>query len=223
MNRYRIALLPGDGVGPELLNSVCRVLKETQKFTGGFDLEFVEYPIGKRALADEGAALPDRTLEGIRTADAALIGAISTGELPGPSPIGRMRKELNLFADVRPIKSFPGVWSLKPDIDLVCIRENTEGFLADRNLYKGYGELMPTADTVLSLRLLTRAGCERIARFAFDYARLHQRRRITAAHKANVLKTGCGFFLEIVREIGRDYPEIELKDEYVDNVMWPTI
>ncbi|MGE5607127.1 MAG: isocitrate/isopropylmalate dehydrogenase family protein, partial [Bacteroidota bacterium] len=218
MNKYRIALLPGDGVGPELLKSACRVLDEVQKNTADFRLEFVEYPFGKQALDDFGAVLPDQTLEGVRMADAVLIGAVNTGDISGLSPLGRIRKELNLFADVRPVKTFPGVWSLKPNIDLVCIRENMEGFLADRNLFKGYGEFMPTEDTVVSLRLLTREGCERISRFAFEYARQHQRKRITAVHKCNVLKMGCGFFLEIVRQTAREYPDIELKDEYIDNV-----
>ncbi len=112
--------------------------------------------------------------------------------IPSPSPIGFLRKELNLFADVRPVRSFPGVWSLRPDIDMVCIREATEGFIADRNLYKGYGEFMPSEDQVLSLRVISRQACERIAKFAFEYARKNKRKKITALHKANVLKMGCG-------------------------------
>lgn len=218
MKNYRIALLPGDGVGPELLQSVRRVLEAVSKTDASFQLDFVEYPFGKRAYQESGSALPDETLAGIKAADAALIGAVSKGDLPGPSPIGRMRKELNLFADVRPVKSIPGVWSLKPGIDLVCIRENNEGFFADRNLYLGYGEFRPTEDTVMSLRLLTKEGCRRIARYSFEYARLNRRKKITVAHKANVLKMGCGFFLEQVRQIAADYPEIELDDEYIDNV-----
>jgi isocitrate/isopropylmalate dehydrogenase len=116
------------------------------------------------------------------------------------------------------VKSWPGVWSLKPGIDILCIRECTEGFLADRNLYSGNGEFMPDADTVISLRVLTRAACERIAEFAFETARKEGRRKITVVHKANVLKLGCGFFLGVVRETAARYPEIEVADEYVDNV-----
>jgi 3-isopropylmalate dehydrogenase len=98
------------------------------------------------------------------------------------------------------------------------VRENTEGFLADRNLYEGYGEFMPTADEVISLRVLTRKSSERIARFAFDLARKRQRKIITVAHKANVFRKGCGFFLGICREIAKDYPEVQLRDQYVDAV-----
>jgi isocitrate/isopropylmalate dehydrogenase len=137
--------------------------------------------------------------------------------IPSPSPIGFLRKELDLFADVRPVRSFPGVWSLRPDIDMVCIREATEGFIADRNLYKGYGEFMTNKDQVVSLRVISREACERIARFAFEYARKNNRRKITALHKANVLKMGCGLFLESVQQVAASYPDIELSDESVDN------
>lgn len=218
MKYYKIALLPGDGIGPEVLNSTLQVLKRAQEVCGGISLEFREYPIGRKAFAEQGDTLPPDTLQGIRAADAALIGAISTEGIPSPSPIGRLRKELNLFADVRPIKAYPGVWSHRPDLDIVFIRENTEGFLADRNLFKGDGEFMPTADTVMSLRLLTRQGCERIARFAFAYARSNKRKTITVVHKKNVLKTSCGFFLNVVREVAQEFPEIVLRDEYVDSV-----
>jgi isocitrate/isopropylmalate dehydrogenase len=132
--------------------------------------------------------------------------------------MGRLRKELDLYADVRPIQSIPGVWNLADKIDLIVIRESTQGFLADRNLFKGYGEFMPDENTVLSLRVLTRSACERIARFAFEYATRLSRKAITVAHKANVLRTGDGFFLEICRNVAKDYPSIELRDETVDSV-----
>ena len=105
-----------------------------------------------------------------------------------------------------PIQSYPGVWCLRDNLDLIVVRENTQGFLADRNLYKGYGEFMPDENTVLSLRVLTRRSCERIAKFAFDYATKLSRKKITAVHKANVLRTGDGFFLDICKEVAKKYP-----------------
>lgn len=218
MKQYRIALIPGDGVGPEVVGAARRVLEEVVDYQSTFELVFSEHPAGKSAYDYYGTPLPEQTLAAMRENDAALLGAMSTGLVPPPSPMGQMRKELDLYADVRPIKSFAGAWSLKPDIDLVCIRENTKGFLADRNLFKGYGEFMPTEDVVMSVRVLSRSSIERIARYAFDFARSQKRKKITAAHKANVLRYGDSFFLEIVQEVAKDYPEIELTDEYVDSV-----
>ncbi len=214
---HAIALLPGDGVGPELIEAARCVLERAKKRSGEFRLSFHEYPFGQKAYDDCGQALPEATLAGIKQSSATLLGAVSVARIPSPSPVGFLRKELNLYADVRPVRSFQGAWSLKPDIDLVCIRENTEGFLADRSLYKGYGEFMPTPDLVMSLRVITRQASENIANFAFSYARKNQRKKITVLHKAAVLKEGCGFFLNIVREIGRNYPDIELTDEYIDS------
>lgn len=218
MKEFRISLVPGDGVGPEVVSASLQVLEKVEQIYGTFKLKFTEYPAGKGAYDTYGTALPEYTMQAIRQSDATLLGAISTGLVPPPSPMGQLRKALNLYADVRPIKSYPGVWSLRPDIDLVCIRENTEGFLADRNLYKGYGEFMPTKDLVMSLRVLTRSGIEQITRYAFEFAKTQNRKKVTAAHKANVLSYGESFFLDIVREIAKEYPEIELADEYIDSV-----
>lgn len=213
---HDVALLSGDGVGPELIESARRVLDEAARKSGSFRLSFHEYPFGRKAFDDWRQGLPDHTLAGIKASRAALLGAVTVEGIPSPSPVGFLRKELNLFADVRPVRSLPGAWSLKPGIDLVCIRENTEGFLADRNLHKGYGEFMPNEDTVLSLRVITRRASENIARFAYTYARANGRKKITVLHKAAVLKFGCGSFLQWVKEVGRDYPDIGLTDEYID-------
>ncbi len=217
MRKYSIALIPGDGIGKEVIASARKVLETVQSGPADFELEFRVYPAGQETYQRIGKSLPQETLDGMRNADAALIGALNANPSPAPSPVGQMRKELDLYADVRPVMSWPGVWNLKPDIDLICIRENTEGFLADRNLYMGNGEFMPTEDVVMSVRVLTRQGSERIAKYAFEFARKQKRNKITVIHKANVLRKGCGFFLEVVREVARDYPEIKLTDEYVDN------
>lgn len=217
MKKFKIALVPGDGVGQEVIEAARKVLEAVAQ-KGKLQFEFTEYMAGKIAYDKTKDPLPAETLNGMRRADATLMGAMSTGLVPPPSPMGRLRKELDLYADIRPIQSYPGVWCLKEKIDLIVVRENTQGFLADRNLYKGYGEFMPDEDTVLSLRVLTRSGCERIARFAFEYATKLSRKKITVAHKANVLRTGCGFFLEICKGVAKNYPTIEFRDEYVDSV-----
>lgn len=218
MRKHSVALIPGDGIGKEVTASARMVMEAVQAALGGFSLQFETYAAGQEVFASTGSALPRETLDGIRKADAALIGALNACPAPAPSPVGQLRKELTLYADVRPVKAWPGIWSLKPDIDLICIRENTEGFLADRNLYMGNGEFMPAEDVVMSLRVLTKKGSERIARYAFELARKQNRKRVTVVHKANVLRQGCGFFLETVRAVAKEYPDIQLDDEYVDNV-----
>ncbi len=217
MNEYRVGLLSGDGVGAELIEAASVVLQTVATKSDRFQIRLQTYPYGKKAYEQLGEACPAETLEGIRSSAAALLGAICVKGIPSPSPIGYLRKQLNLYADVRPIRSFPGVWSLRPDIDLVCIREATEGFIADRNLYKGYGEFMTNKDQVVSLRIVSREACERIAKFAFDYAQKNDRRKITALHKASVLKMGCGLFLESVKKIAAGYPAIELCEESIDD------
>ena len=217
MNNYNVALLPGDGVGPELIQATCQVLDTVCRKSGTVSLSFTEYPFGENAYTSIGEALPKLTVDGIRNSDATLLGAVSVKNVPSPSPIGAMRTLLDLYADIRVIRSWPGAWSLRQDIDLVCIRESTEGFLADRSLYQGYGEWMPNPDQVLSLRVVTRQKSERIARFAFEYAVANSRKKITVLHKNGVLKLGCGLFLEAVGKVAAEYPEIEFTNEYIDN------
>lgn len=217
MKNYSIALIPGDGIGKEVIESARKVLETVEKCFGSFNIEFKEYAAGQEVYEKVGKSLPEETLDGIRKADAALIGALNANPSPAQSPVGQLRKALDLYADIRPVKAWPGVWALKPNIDLICIRENTEGFLADRNLFMGNGEFMPNEDVVMSVRVVTKKASEQIAKYAFEFARKQGRKKITVLHKANVLRKGCGFFLQIVREIAEGYPDIELNDEYVDN------
>jgi len=217
MSEFRIALVPGDGVGPEVVHAARKVLEAAAR-KGDTRFQYAEYMAGKVAYDQTKDPLPPDTLDGIRRSDAALMGGLSFDLVPPPSPVGRLRKELDLYADVRPIQSYPGVWCLRDNLDIIVVRENTQGFLADRNLYKGYGEFMPDKDTVLSLRVLTREGCERIGTFAFEYAAKLSRKRITAVHKANVLRTGDGFFLDVCKEVAKQYPSMEFKAAYVDAV-----
>ncbi len=156
MKELNIALIPGDGVGREVVEAARQVLDHVQKMTDQFQLIFKEYPAGKSAYDSLGTVLPAESLQGIRQSHATILGALSAELVPQPSPTGQLRKELDLFADVRTIKSYRGAWSLRQNIDIVCIRENTQGFLADRNMFKGYGEFMPTEDVVMSVRILSR-------------------------------------------------------------------
>lgn len=218
MKTFKIALVPGDGVGPEVAAAAREILGALAQKSGDVQFAFAEYPAGKAAYEQTGDSLPPDTVQGIIAADAALLGALAAGIVPPPSPVGKLRKAMGLYADVRPIQSYPGAWCLKENIDIIMIREATQGFLADRNLYKGNGEFMPDKDTVLSLRVLTRSACERIARFACDYALRLSRRKITLAHKASVLRMGDGFFLDVCREVAKDYPDLTINDEYIDVV-----
>ncbi len=218
MKTFQIALIPGDGVGTEVVGAAREVLEALAKKGGDFTPAFTEYPAGKTAYEKTGDSLPADTLKGIGASDATLMGAMATGLVPPPSPMGKLRREMDLYAEIRPIQSYPGVWCLRDNLDIIIVRETTQGFLADRNLYKGNGEFMPDKDTVLSLRVLTRYACERIARFACDYAMRLSRKKITVAHKANVLRLGDNFFLDICRETAKDYPNLAMNDEYIDTV-----
>lgn len=212
-----MALVPGDGIGPEAIAAVRDVLDVTFPRFGNVDVVYSEYAAGEKAFKEHGNALPESTLEGIREYGVALIGAINPSR-DYPSIIGLLRKKLDLYADVRPVKSFSGLEIPGKEIDVLCIRENTQGFLADRNLFKGNGEFMPDPDTVLSLRVITRTGCERITEFAFDMARRLGRHKVTIVHKSNALPMGCGFFRAVAESVAAKYPEIECEAEYVDDV-----
>ena len=218
MKTYKIALVPGDGVGTEVVGATREILEALAKKNGEVRFDFTEYLAGKTAYDKTGDSLSSETLKGIAAADATLLGAMATGLVPPPSPMGKLRKEMDLYAEVRPIQSYPGVWCFRDNLDIIIVRETTQGFLADRNMFKGNGEFMPDKDTVLSIRVLTRYACERIARFACDYAVRLSRKKITVAHKGNVLRLGDNFFLDICREVVKDYPGLTMNDEYIDAV-----
>lgn len=215
MKTYRIALLRGDGIGQPLMEFWREALPLVAERCG-FAAECTVLPFGKSARENGDVAIPDSTLDGIKAADAALLAAVDAKGV-GESPIGRLRSALDLYADVRPIKTWPGRWAHRPDLDLVCIRESTQGFLPDRNLFAGRGEFMPDADTALSLRVVTREASVRIARYAFNYARRYGRKRITALHKESIFTMTCGMFLSACREVAKDYSDIIFDADLIDN------
>jgi len=200
---YHIAVIPGDGVGPEVVAGAQEVLKAT-----GLGFDFRHFQAGDDCLAATGAALPPETLEGALAAQAVLFGAAGN---TAAEVVLRLRKELGTYVNLRPSRAFPGVECLYPRCDLVIVRENTEC------LYTGY-ETTLTPDVVTGTRLITRQASTRIARYAFDYARANGRQLVTAVHKSNVLRKSDGLFLEACRAVAREYSDIAYQEALVDSV-----
>jgi 3-isopropylmalate dehydrogenase len=217
---YRLGVLLGDGIGPEIVPATVQVLDAALAATGAKPVEWVPLPLGATAIETHGEALPASTLATLGELDGWLLGPHDSASYREPhrsrlNPSGMIRKHFDLFANLRPAKAFPGTRALVPGIDLIVARENTEGFYTDRNTYRGTGEFMPTPDVAIAMGIFTRPAIERIARAAFELAR-RRRGHVTVVHKANVLRTTTGFFLEICREIGAGYPEVELDDFHID-------
>jgi 3-isopropylmalate dehydrogenase len=217
----RIVVLAGDGIGPEIVSATCRVLQMALRGANAA-VELVHKPIGLAALEQQGRTIPAETQEALEGADGVLLGPLSTHvyDIFDPktaNPSAYLRKHFDLYANVRPARTRAGVPSVADDVDLVVMRENTEGFYSDRNLLDGNGELRPDADTVISVRVITRRASLRIARAGFELARARNgKRRVSLIHKANVLRRSDGLFLDCCREIARDYPEIVVDDFHVD-------
>jgi homoisocitrate dehydrogenase len=203
---HRICLLPGDGIGPEVIDCAEQVLHILP-----LDLDFVRAEIGFGAYERLGTPLPDSTLEEIRISSAALFGAVTTPPvIPNYfSPVVRMRQSLELYANLRPTRSIPHS-SSRSNIDLVIVRENTEG------LYSGIERLEEDGNRAVTERVITRKGSERIIRKAFDLACQMNRKSVHVVHKANVLRQTCGLFRSVALEIAREYPDITMHEMLVD-------
>jgi isocitrate dehydrogenase (NAD+) len=206
----RVTLIPGDGIGPEITTAVCEILA-----AAGVALEWDEQLAGVAGLEETGTPLPDATVESLRQTGLALKGPLTTPVGTGFRSINvALRREFDLYANVRPAKSLiPG--GRFEDVDIVLMRENTEG------LYIGFETFIPVGDdpraVARSNAVVTRRGCERIARFAFEYAVKHGRRKVTICHKANILKAASGLFLETARDVSREYEgRIETDDVIID-------
>jgi isocitrate dehydrogenase (NAD+) len=202
-----ITLIPGDGIGPEVTAATVRVIE-----AAGAEIEWERHSAGSEALARYGDTLPQEVLDSILRNGVALKGPIAT-------PVGKgfrsvnvaLRKALVLYANLRPVRSLPGVPSRFSDIDLVVVRENTEG------LYSGIEhEVVP--GVMESLKIISAVASTRIARFAYDYSRARGRKRVTTVHKANIMKLSDGLFLDSCRAVGAEYPEITSDDRIVDNM-----
>ncbi len=218
----RLLVLPGDGIGPEICKATMAVLEAVDR-RFGLGLSFDHADIGFVAL--QGTArttFPDSVLAAAKAADGVVLGPVSHNDYPasdkgGLNPSGQLRKRLDLYANVRPARSRPGFPPRcgKP-VDLIVVRENTEGFYADRNMFVGSGEFMPTPDVALAVRKITREGSTRIAETAFTLARGRPRKKVTVVHKANVLRVSDGLFLESVRAVAERYPDVTVDEKIVD-------
>ena len=218
LGSYRLAVMDGDGIGPEVIESVRAVLRVANTLERDLELTRVDLPIGFDAYVTSGTTLPEATLSELERCQGWILGPLTTHLYRGaamPNPSAVLRKRYELFANIRPARSFAGIAALRSDVDVVVVRENTEGFYADRNLLEGTGELKPTPDTVMSVRVVTRRACERLARVGFELAR-RRRSHVTLVHKANVLRLGCGLFLEICRQVALEYPDVQVDDFHVD-------
>ena len=205
---YRVTLIPGDGTGPEVIQAARRVLEAT-----GIAFEWDVQRAGAEVMEERGTPLPEEVLDSIRTNGVGLKGPITTALGSGFRSVNvAIRQKLDLYANLRPAKTIPGVRSRYEKVDLVIVRENTEG------LYAGIEHYVIPGEAAESVKLITRTKSERIVRFAFDYARGHGRRKVTAVHKANVLKFSDGLFLQVAREVAQEYPDIEFEDRIVDNM-----
>ncbi len=218
----KIAVLPGDGIGPEIVAATLEVLKVLDERIG-LGLEFAFHEIGLKALASEGSTFPAAVLESCRAAEGIILGPVSHQDYParaagGINPSGELRIKLDLYANIRPSRSRASMkhWGRTP-MDLVIVRENTEGFYADRNMHQGPGEFMPTPDVALAVRKITAAACDRIALSAFRLA-MKRRRKVTAVHKQNVMRVSDGLFLARVRAMAKDFPEVAYDEQLVDSM-----
>jgi isocitrate dehydrogenase (NAD+) len=204
---YRIAVIPGDGIGPEVTAAAREVVDAT-----GVPVEWLECRAGAEEAERSGETLPTSVLDVVRGADAALKGPVGTPIGKGFQSVNvRLRRALDLYASLRPVKSLAGVESRFENVDLVIVRENTEG------LYAGI-ENVVVPGVVESLKVVTDRACTRIAEFAFAYARSHGRRTVTAAHKASVMALADGLFLNCAQQVARRYPDIDYEERIIDDL-----
>lgn len=203
---HRITLIPGDGIGPEVASAVVRIIEAS-----GVKIEWEEHIAGQQALDKFGVTLPEPLLESIKKNKVGLKGPITTPVGKGFTSVNvGLRKALDLYANLRPIRALPNIPCRNPNLNLVVVRENTE------SLYSGLEhEIIP--GVVESLKIITEKASTRIARFSFNYARAENRKKITCTHKANIMKMSDGLFLKCFRTVAQKFPEIESADMIIDN------
>ncbi|WP_373048908.1 isocitrate dehydrogenase (NAD(+)) [Vulgatibacter sp.] len=203
---HKVTYIPGDGIGPEVVEAAIEVVDAT-----GVKIEWERGDAGAEVEVREGSNLPTSTLEQIIKNDAALKGPTATAVGKGSKSANvTLRKSLDLYANLRPVRNLPGVKTRYDNVDLVVVRENTE------DLYTGLEHIV-VPGVVEAIKIITEKASTRIARFAFDYARKHKRRMVTSVHKANIMKLSDGLFIECCRKVARSYPEIEYNELIIDN------
>jgi 3-isopropylmalate dehydrogenase len=220
MADLRIGILEGDDIGHEIVPASVRIARAAAD-AEGLGVDWVDVPIGRRALDAHGHTMPKGTLDTLGGLDGWVLGPIGHREYPkvpeaiNPHPI--LRKRFDLFANVRPTRSYPGIGALYDDIDLVIVRENNEGFQPDRNVVAGSGEFRPTEDVTISVRVITREGSRKVVRAALELARA-RKKHLTLVHKNTVFKLGCGMFVESAYEVAEDYPDVTVDEVIVDTM-----
>lgn len=218
----KIIVIPGDGIGAETMSVATAALEiVSEKFNLGLDLQ--HDIAGHDSLKKYGTTIHTGLLDAVKNADGLILGPMSTYDFKDESkgeinPSKFFRKSLDLFANIRPAKTYPGSGTQHKPLDLVVVRENTEGFYADRNIESGGSEMLITPDVVVSLRRITRDCCERIARAAFELA-MTRKKHVTIVHKANVLRIGDGMFIDACYKVGLEFPEVRIDDVIVDAMM----
>ena len=217
-----VLVLAGDGIGPEITAATLEVLRVVSD-RYGLDLQIEEAPVGHAGLRAHHHTIHPDIVEKARKADGVILGPTATYEFKDPAkgeanPSMTLRKTLDLFANIRPARTYAGFPLRSGQFDLVVARENTEGFYADRNMEAGNGEMLVTKDVAISMRRITRVCSERIARVALELA-MTRRKRVTVVHKANVLKVTDGLFIEACRDVAKEFPGVAVDDVIVDAMM----
>jgi 3-isopropylmalate dehydrogenase len=220
MASYKIGVLYGDGIGPEITRATVEVLSAASKLAGTTQFEYVELPMGWDGIEQYNDPMPQFTKDALKETHGWIMGPHDSAAYPAEhkinrNPSGELRISFDLFANVRPAKTMEGIRSVVGEADLVIYRENTEGYYSDRNMFVGTGEWQVTPDIVISSGVFTRKAIERIAHAAFKMAG-QRRKKVTIVHKANVIKLGSGLFLNVCREVGQQYPEVEIDDYHID-------
>jgi isocitrate dehydrogenase (NAD+) len=224
---HRITLIPGDGTGPEIVAATCRAIEAT-----GVEIDWDRQEIGVPAIAKYGTPFPPEALESIRKNKVGLKGPLTTELGKGFRSVNvALRREFDLYANLRPAKTYPGVRAPLGNVDLVVVRENIEDLYAGIEFDLGTPELAKVRavieeagkthireDAAISIKTISEMGSRRIVKFAFEYARANGRKKVTAVHKANVMKFTDGLFLRVAGEVARDYPDIAFEDRIVDNM-----
>lgn len=204
--KHTITLIPGDGIGPEIIAATVRIIEAS-----GVEIEWETHIIGAQALEKYGTTIPDATIESIKKNKVALKGPLTTPVGKGFTSVNvGLRKALDLYANIRPVKALPNVPCRYPELDLVIVRENTE------SLYAGL-EHVVIPGVVESIKIITEKASTRIAKYAFEYAKSHNRKKVTAMHKANIMKLSDGLFLECFYNVSKGFPDIPADDKIIDN------
>jgi len=218
MVTQRIGVLVGDGVGPEIVPATVGILEAAIAAVAPGSVEFVRFPMGLEAIETHGSMVPEATVEGLKGCRGWIMGPHDSESYPPEhqgTPNRILRTSFRLVSNIRPIRVHPGVPAAVERADLVIVRENTEGFYSDRNLYLGHGELMVTEDVAITIGVFTRPVIRHVVREAFALAQ-GRRGKVTVIHKANVLPRSTGMFLEVAHEVAAEFPGVEVDDILVD-------